>query len=105
MRSLNMAAYYLLIERESFQTITIPRKATVFTNVLSQVLAPLFVTQASRSNDPLFHTWGELPDVYQNRRARINKLFKIALRLKASTVLTDEDFEFVVHPLGTSNEI
>jgi uncharacterized C2H2 Zn-finger protein len=100
-----MAAYSLLIERESFQSITIPRKATVFTNVLSQVLAPLFVNQASRSDDPLFHTWGELPEVYENRKDRVNKLFTIALRLKASTVLTDEDFEFVVHPLGTSNGI
>ena len=100
-----MAAYSLLIKRESFQTITIPRKATVFTNVLSQVLAPLFVKQGSRSDDPLFHTWGEQPDVYENRRDRVNKLFTIALHLKASTVLTDEDFEFLVHPLGTSDGI
>lgn len=48
--------------------------------------------------------WGQEVNVFEYRKFRFEQMFEAALRIKAYTTITDQTFEFIVHPPGTNSE-
>lgn len=97
LHNLEFAAYDAVINDSRRPNTKAADLATRF----SRALAPLFVASAGESQEAHFKSWGQISIVYENRHFHISEIFEIALRLKASTVVTDERFEFVLLPPGT----
>ncbi|QSZ36287.1 hypothetical protein DSL72_007413 [Monilinia vaccinii-corymbosi] len=100
--SLDMAAHRDIIEGKWFRDHSIPRRATDCTVRLSKAIAPLFAPASESIGDGGFHTWGEHPERWKDRRAHLQEIFQTALTLKADSVVTKSWYEFVVHPMGTT---
>ncbi|ESZ92421.1 hypothetical protein SBOR_7180 [Sclerotinia borealis F-4128] len=100
--SLDMAAHRAIIEGKWFKEESIPRRATDFAARLSNAMAPLFATTSDNIEDGLFHTWGEHPECWKDRRAHLQEIFQTALTLKANSVITKSRYEFVIYPVGTT---
>ncbi|TAQ88599.1 hypothetical protein B7494_g3061 [Chlorociboria aeruginascens] len=105
LHKLELEAYRISTSTPSFEDLNITRRATQLAIRLSKALAPLFPRfsddrTCNEAND--FETWGEDSVVWNNRNFRFKSIFKTALKLKVATVMTDQDFEFVVYPPGRS---
>lgn len=85
---------YILLSR-------IPREAEELAISLSKALCPLFSWSKISSSRTNFETRGEGEDVCEIRRYRFSGIFEEALRLKAKTILTEHQYEFILHPAGT----
>jgi hypothetical protein len=103
LHNLDLAVHLKLINSSHFQENTIPYKARELAARLSTVLAELFTRPDSESEDENFNSWRHDNVVWGNRGFRFAGIFETVLRLKASTVTTDQQYEFVVYPPGTSH--
>lgn len=103
LHNLDLAAHLKLIDSSHFQENTIPYKARELAARLSKVLAGLFAKSDNESEDEIFNSWRHDNVVWENRGFRFAGIFEAVLRLKASTVTTDQQYEFVVYPPGTSH--
>lgn len=105
LHNLERVAYHSLIETPDFQENSIPRNAKDAASRFSKTLAPLFPGFGNLNDEEniVFETWGEDQSVCKNRRYRFTGIFEAAYRLKATTVMTDMQYEFVVYPPGTRN--
>ncbi|PVH73658.1 hypothetical protein DL98DRAFT_659315 [Cadophora sp. DSE1049] len=102
LHNLELAAYSSLLDDDTFQKGIVSRKADQLASRLSKALAPLFSRSVDEQANAVFETWNQSPDVCEDRRFRFKGMFEAALKLKAATVITDERYEFVVYPPGTS---
>jgi hypothetical protein len=100
---LDLAAHMKLIDSSHFQENTIPHKARELAARLSKVLAELFARPDNESEGEIFNSWRHDNAVWEARGFRFAGIFEAVLRLKASTVTTDQQYEFVVYPPGTSH--
>lgn len=105
LHNLERVAYHSIIETPNFQDNIIPRNAKNAASRLSKTLAPLFPGSGNASDEDniVFETWGEDQNVCNNRRYRFTGIFEAAYRLKATTVMTDMQYEFMIYPPGTRN--
>lgn len=97
-----MAAHRAIIEGKWFKEESIPRRATDFAARFSNAVAPLFTNTSGSVEERLFHTWGENPECWKDRRAHLQEIFQAALSLKADSVVTKSRYEFAIYPLGTT---
>ncbi|XMA12723.1 hypothetical protein WAI453_005514 [Rhynchosporium graminicola] len=102
LHNLEMAAYNSLIDSNDFIKITVPRKADELASRLSKALAPLFLRSSDVESNATFEQWNQQKNICEDRRYRMKELFEAALRLKSAAVMTDERYEFVVYPPGSS---
>ena len=100
---LDLAAHMKLIDSSHFQENTIPHKARELAARLSKVLAELFARPDNESEGDIFNSWRCDNAVWEERGFRFAGIFEAVLRLKAFTVTTDQQYEFVVYPPGTSH--
>jgi hypothetical protein len=103
LHNLDLAAHLKLVDSSHFQENTIPYKARELATRLSKVLAGLFARSDNESENEIFNSWRHDNVVWENRGFRFAGIFEAVLRLKASTVTTDQQYEFVVYPPGTSH--
>ncbi|KUJ10099.1 uncharacterized protein LY89DRAFT_269873 [Mollisia scopiformis] len=101
LHNLEMAAYRSLTETIYFKESFLPRAANDLADRLSMALVPLFVHTSDASLHEGFASWGEDEVTSKNRQLSLKRMFEAALRLKVATVLTDERYQFQLHPLGT----
>lgn len=94
-----MTAYGAYIESEQFQRVTLPRRAKLLASRLLTTLSVLFSNPDNQAAPP--QLWGDTREVHENRKSRLVDIFKTVLGLKATTVTSDFDFEFVVRPPGS----
>ena len=90
------------MEDDTFQKGIVSRKADQLAARLSKALAPLFSRSVDERANAVFESWDQPSDVCEDRRFRFKGMFEASLRLKAATVGTDDRYEFVVYPPGTS---
>ncbi|CZR65047.1 uncharacterized protein PAC_14947 [Phialocephala subalpina] len=100
LHNLDVAAHHSLIEGDNFVDTVLPRKAESLADQLSMALAPLFVQSADTLVDGKFASWGQDDNTCKTRRECFKQIFETALKLKVATVLTDEQYEFVLCPIG-----
>jgi hypothetical protein len=103
LHNLDLAAHLKLIDSSHFQENTIPRKARELAARLSKMLAGLFTRPDNESEGEIFNSWRRDNVVWETRGFHFVGIFEAVLRLKASTVTTDQQYEFVVYPPGTSH--
>jgi len=103
LHNLDLTAHHSLIESKQFQENEIPKRAGALAARLSKALATLFPQSSNDAGNAMFEAWGEPHDVSENRRFRLLGIFEKALKLKAETVTTDQQYEFIVFPPGTSH--
>jgi hypothetical protein len=103
LHNLDLAAHLKLIDSSHFQENTIPHKARELAARLSKVLAGLFARSDNESEDEIFNSWRHDNIIWETRGFHFAGIFEAVLRLKASTVTTDQQYEFVVYPPGTSH--
>jgi hypothetical protein len=103
LHNLDLVAHHILIDRSHFQENTIPYNAKELAARLSKALAGLFSRSDNERENAIFESWGQDRLVWENRRCRFTGIFEAILRLKAFTVTTDQLYEFVVYPPGTSH--
>lgn len=101
--SLDMAAHRKIMEGRWFKKDSIPRRAKDFAVRLSNAIAPLFAKKTDSVKDGLFHTWGEHPECWKDRKAHLEEIFQTALTLKAESVVTKSWYEFAIYPIGTTS--
>lgn len=75
----------------------IPRRAANFANRLARALAPFFLDSDARSG-----AWSDNAAVSENFQYRLGQAFSIALHFRASSVVADQVFEFMLFPPGRS---
>lgn len=103
LHSLDLAAHLRLIDSSHFQENTIPHKARELAARLSKVLAELFARSDNESESEIFSSRRHDNVVWETRGFCFARIFEAVLRLKASTVTTDQQYEFIVYPPGTSH--
>ncbi|CZR65044.1 uncharacterized protein PAC_14944 [Phialocephala subalpina] len=101
LRNLELAAHHALTNSKYFNDCILPRKAGEYADRLSMALAPIFTQVDASPLNGTFASWGQENAKSESRRFRFRGIFKAALKLKAATVLTEETYELVLHPLGT----
>lgn len=79
----------------------IPKRAASLATRFEKAIAPLGRRKTGESEETHFKSWGYNDGTSENRHFHIKESFEAALRLKASTVATDNKFEFIVFPLAT----
>jgi hypothetical protein len=92
-----------MLDGELFKEVLLPRKAKQLAARLSKVLAPLFSPPSHECGNEQFECWGESQELCENRRFRFIGIFEAALKLKVATVTTDQQYEFVTFPPGTTS--
>lgn len=105
LRSIDLAAFELKIEKPEFQALILPREAQALAIRLSQTLAPFFTCSPQKLHEQSwdgFATWGDVTEVWKERREQIVSMFAVALETKAMSCLNIEDYEMVLYAPGTS---
>lgn len=96
---MELASHNALIQDKRFQEEEIPKQAENLSKRLSLALAPIFIEPSNACNVKP-ESWGQTAHVYEERHLHFKELFAAALRAKAYTVLTDQNYNFTVHPPG-----
>jgi hypothetical protein len=99
-----LAAHSSIITSHDFRTHRIPKLAKELAKRLSRALAPLFINNSSdhvQSDLDGFSTWGQEPEVYEQRRTRLRTIFERSLTAKADSLLNLEEYKIVIYPPGT----
>lgn len=100
LRNLEVAVYHSLTSSSHFENHSLPHKA----DELTDRIAPFFPTSANRQAQSISDIWGQDLEASENRRFCLKQIFETALKLKVQTVLTDEEYAFMLHKIGSVNE-
>jgi hypothetical protein len=101
LRSLEIASHQTLIRDVAFTESLIPNRSKYLALKLCQALAPLFIRKMIVGDSARTSIWEEHQEVLNDMEARMQRIFAMALELKAESVLTDQTFVFLVHQPGT----
>jgi hypothetical protein len=93
LRWLDLTAYKTRMKTKRFRDEQVREKAMILASRLSNILSPLFSKTASEDGQS-FHTWDEDEETWKDRQYHYRALFEHALRMKCSSVLTDETYSF-----------
>jgi len=75
----------------------IPNRASLLTHQLFQTLSPLIKSQDIPARDPL----DQLVTVWSGEQARLTAVFKLALQIKTSLLISTDLYRCVYHPPWT----
>lgn len=94
LRNFETAAYSQFIHSAVFKEELLPRHAHALADRLGNTVKTLIV--------PIIDN--NLDDVHSRLRFRFIELFTACLNLKAALAITDNQFQFMIHPLGISQD-
>lgn len=92
-----------MITSTEFQEDILARRATELSYRLLQALSPLLFGPINDGERRAFDSPEESFEVYKGLYFRFQEVFKLGLKFKSMTVLSDDQYQFIIHPPDTSN--
>jgi hypothetical protein len=94
LRNVDYTSHKSLLRTDEFQSQHIPAEARTLAKKSSRVLHPFFLGSSMRSAKDNYSTWGHAKEIVDETSNRLERIFSLAMQLKADSILHPNNYRW-----------